>query len=127
MLTRELYWVAALCEGRYNRRMTAVEKLERNGIRVDVSRVEQIARRHHVREILVFGSAIRDDIRDDSDVDLLLSFEPEAHASLFDLMDIEHELSVAFGRQVDIVEREALTNPFRRRAILASTEPLYAA
>ncbi|TVQ29562.1 MAG: hypothetical protein EA426_18535 [Spirochaetaceae bacterium] len=107
--------------------MTVVEKLERNGIRVDLSRVEQIARRHQIREISVFGSAIREDIRDDSDVDLLLSFQPDAHPSLFDLMDIENELSAIFGRQVDVVEVEGLTNPIRRRAILASTEPLYAA
>ncbi len=63
----------------------------------------------------------------DSDVDLLVSFDPEAKVSLFDIMDLEMELEQLFMRPVDIVEPQALSNPIRRKNILRSREPLYAA
>lgn len=107
--------------------MDVVERLEQNGIRVDLSLVADIARRFGVAELSVFGSAIREDIRADSDVDVLVTFDPTANISLFDLMDLEVELTEAFGRSVDLVEAKSLTNPIRREAILASREPLYAA
>lgn len=49
--------------------MNALEKLHRNGIEVDLAAITQIARRRSIREISVFGSALRDDLRDDSDVE----------------------------------------------------------
>jgi len=107
--------------------MTVMEKLERNGIRVDLPQLWATARRYHVRELSVFGSALRDDLRGDSDVDVLVSFQPGEEVSLFDLIDLEAELSRVFCRRVDLVEVESLTNPIRRRTILASRECLYAA
>lgn len=80
-----------------------------------------------VRELSLFGSALRDDFCADSDIDILVSFQEDAGWSLFDWADMTDELKAIFGRQVDLVEKEALKNPFRRHAILTGREVLYAA
>jgi predicted nucleotidyltransferase len=69
---------------------------------------------------------LRDDFRPDSDVDVLVSFNPTAPWSLFDLVTMQDELQKIFGRTVDLVEREGLRNPFRKRSILSSREVIYA-
>ena len=107
--------------------MTAFERLRQNGIEVNPQTLAVIARKYSIIEISVFGSSLGSRARNDSDVDLLVSFAPEAMISLFDLMDLENELSEAFQRPVDIVEPEALTNPIRRRNILSTKQLLYAA
>jgi predicted nucleotidyltransferase len=80
-----------------------------------------------VTELALFGSALRDDFGPESDVDLLVTFDPGAPWSLFDLVEMREELAEVFGREVDLVEKKALRNPFRRRAILDSSRTLYAA
>ena len=75
----------------------------------------------------LFGSVLRDDFRADSDVDVLVTFEPDADISLFDLGAMQQELEGMFGRHVDLVEEAGLRNPFRRRSILSSREIVYAA
>lgn len=87
----------------------------------------RFARRWKVTELAIFGSAARADFRDDSDVDVLVSFEPDAQWSLFDLATMQQELAEVFERPVDLVEEAALRNPFRRRAILRTKQTLYAA
>jgi predicted nucleotidyltransferase len=96
-------------------------------IPINLSLVREICHRWGVRELSVFGSAIREDFRPDSDLDLLVSFVPGASLSLFDLMAFREQLEAVAGRKVDLVEREALRNPFRRASILAHREILYAA
>ena len=94
---------------------------------------EQIAefcRRWRIEELSIFGSALREDFRPDSDVDVLVRFSPEARWGLFDLMRMEEELKAIFGREVDLVERSAVEhsrNYVRRKAILNNLEPIYAA
>ena len=80
-----------------------------------------------VREMSVFGSALRDDFTDASDVDLLVRFDAGAEWSLFDWMELIEELERAFGRKVDLVAESGLRNPFRRREILETREVVYAA
>jgi predicted nucleotidyltransferase len=66
---------------------------------------EQIADfciKHHIRKLSVFGSVLRDDFRPDSDVDVLVEFEPDYHATLLDLGGIQMELSDLLGRFVDL-------------------------
>jgi predicted nucleotidyltransferase len=87
-------------------------------------------RRWKVRELALFGSILRDDFGPDSDVDLLVSFEPSADWSLFDHVKMEQELEALFGREVDLVSRRALErseNWIRRKEILDSAETVYAA
>lgn len=75
----------------------------------------------------LFGSALTDEFTSDSDVDLLVTFAPDAHWSLFDQVDMADELSGILGRKVDLVERAALRNPYRRHAILRRQQVIYAA
>ena len=101
-------------------------------LRIDIPRekIAEFCRKHRVRKLSLFGSALREDFRPDSDVDLLVSFAEDARYSLFDLAALEEELSSILGRKVDLVEREAIEqseNYIRRRHILQSEEPVYVA
>ena len=80
-----------------------------------------------ITELAVFGSVLRDDFRPESDVDVLVSFTDDAHWSLYDWVDIQEELKGMFGRDVDLVEKKSLHNPFRRHAILTTKQVIYAA
>ena len=91
------------------------------------NQVVEFCERWQVKEFSLFGSVRRDDFRPDSDVDVLVSFNPAAQWSLFDLVTMQDELQKIFGRPVDLVEREGLRNPFRKRSILSSREVIYAA
>lgn len=83
--------------------------------------------RWKVAELSLFGSVLRDDFGPDSDIDVLVSFAPDAQWSLLDLVEMQEELEKIFGREVDLVEREGLRNPFRRRAILNQRKVIYEA
>ncbi|BBK44859.1 hypothetical protein STVA_48790 [Allostella vacuolata] len=87
-------------------------------------------RRWAVTELAVFGSVLRADFGPDSDLDVLVTFRPDAEWSLWDLIRMEDELSGLAGRQVDLLTRraiEASRNPVRRAAILGSARGLFAA
>lgn len=84
-------------------------------------------RRWKVRELALFGSVLRDDFSPASDIDVLVSFDDDAPWSLWDLTTMQDELSSLLGRQVDLVEREGLRNPFRRDRILKTRRVVYAA
>jgi hypothetical protein len=79
-----------------------------------------------VAELAVFGSALRDDFGLESDVDILITFAPEAEVSLFDLVDMADELSGIIGRHVDLVPKQGL-KPRIRQSVLESAHVLYAA
>ena len=87
--------------------------------------VAAFCRRHHIRKLAVFGSALRDDFRPDSDVDLLAEFEPEHIPGLIRLGAIEEELGRVLGRRADLVTAKGLSRHIRDR-ILADAEPVYA-
>jgi predicted nucleotidyltransferase len=91
--------------------------------------LENFCRRWKIQELSVFGSALRDDFGSDSDLDLLVSFAPDADWSLLDHVAMEEELSGALQRKVDLVSRRAVersSNWIRRKAILESAEPYFA-
>ena len=73
----------------------------------------------------LFGSVIRDDFGPESDVDVLVEFVDGAGWSLFDLMDMRQELSALLGRSVGLVEKAAIPNPYRRRAIMENKALIY--
>lgn len=95
-------------------------------VRFDRQKIAELCRRCGVAELALFGSVLRDDFRADSDVDVLVSFGPEAHPSLLELVELREDLKDLFGREVDLIERAGLRNPFRRRAILSTAEVVYA-
>ena len=86
-----------------------------------------IAERHGLKELAFFGSVLREDFGPVSDIDVLVEFLPESNPSLYDLVDIKDELEALLGRNVDVVEKTGLRNPFRRKAILSNYEVVYAA
>lgn len=99
-------------------------------IEIPERQVAELCRRWKVRELALFGSILREDFRADSDVDLLVSFEPDARWSLFDLGEMERQLEALLGRKVDLVERravEASENYIRRKHILRSLRQLHVA
>lgn len=80
-----------------------------------------------VCEFSFFGSVLRDDFRPDRDLDVLVSFEEKAHIGLWDMAQMVLGLESMFGRKIDLVEKEGLCNLYRREAILAHREIVYAA
>ena len=99
-------------------------------IPIDRKKIADFCRRWKITEFALFGSVLRDDFRSDSDVAVLVTFAPDAEWSLFDDVDMEEELSVIFGRKVDLISRRAVErsdNWIRRKAILSTAEPIYVA
>ena len=91
-------------------------------------RLAEFCRRWKITELRVFGSALRDDFRADSDVDLLVDFAPDADWSLLDHVAMEEDLSGILGRKVDLVSRRAIersSNWIRRKSILETAEPYF--
>ena len=98
--------------------------------RLDMAVIEAFCHRWKIIEMAVFGSALRNDFDPDSDIDLLVSFAPDAQWSLLDLIRMERELAELLGRRVDLVSRrgiEASANWIRRREILSTAETIYRA
>ena len=90
-------------------------------------KIKDFCQRWQIVEFSLFGSALRDDFHAESDVDILVTFAPDARHSLFDLVEMKDELRTLFGRDVDLVQEKLLDNPFRRREILRTKELIYAA
>jgi predicted nucleotidyltransferase len=96
-------------------------------IDISESQLAELCRKWKVTELSLFGSILRDDFGPDSDVDVLVVFQADAPWSMWDLMDMKAELEALFGRSVDLVEKEALRNPWRKQRILSTYEVVYAA
>jgi uncharacterized protein len=99
-------------------------------IDIDREKLETFCQKWKITELSLFGSVLRDDFGPDSDVDVLVTFAPDTHWTIFDFIHCENELKQIVGRKVDLVERSAVTrsrNYIRRKAILASTRTIYGA
>jgi uncharacterized protein len=96
-------------------------------VEVDQERIASFCRRWRVKELALFGSALRPDFGPDSDVDVLVELLPEHGLNLYDWIDMIDELKAIFGREVDLVAKGGLSNPIRRREILGTAQVVYAA
>jgi len=99
-------------------------------IELPMEAIRAFCERWKIVEFAVFGSVLRDDFRPDSDIDVLVSFAPDARWSLFDMVDAKDELAALLGREVDMVDRRAIErsrNYIRRKEILNTTRVVYAA
>lgn len=96
-------------------------------VEIPKSAIEAFCQKWKIGEFSLFGSILREDFGPDSDVDVLIEFSVEADWSLYEWVEMKEELERLFGRKVDLVAKEGLRNPFRRKAILSSREVLYAA
>ena len=98
----------------------------RPGLSVDDGFLADFAHTHGIRRLALFGSALRDDFGPDSDVDLLVEFQPEHAPGLLHLAVMELELEDALGRTVELRTPEDLS-PYFRDQVTAGARPLYAA
>ena len=96
-------------------------------IQLDHDRIEAFCRKWRIAELSLFGSVLREDFGPQSDVDFLVTFEPNDQWSLWDLVSMKLELESLLGRDVDLVEKAAIKNPYRRHEILSTARLLYAA
>jgi predicted nucleotidyltransferase len=96
------------------------------GIVLPEAEIAEICRRHQVRELSLFGSAVRGELRSDSDIDFLVDYFPDARPSLLDLIGMMNELSDLLGRKVDLGVKRALKARYRA-AILGEAQVVYAA
>lgn len=95
--------------------------------RIPRKKIAEFCKRWSILEFSLFGSAIRSDFRADSDVDVLVSIDPKAPFSLYEIAKMAIELEGMFKRPVDLVEKEGLRNPYRREEILSTAQVVYVA
>lgn len=93
-------------------------------IEIPKEKIASFCRRHHIRRLALYGSVLRDDFRPDSDVDVLVEFEPDARVGLIALAGMEIELSGIFGREAEMHTIKGL-NPHFRDDVLNSVEVQY--
>jgi predicted nucleotidyltransferase len=96
------------------------------GIVLPEAEISEICRRYQVKELAVFGSAARGELRPDSDIDLLVDFLPKTRPGLLDLAAMMRELSALLGRHVDLAVKPAL-KPLIRPTVLSGAQVIYAA
>lgn len=101
--------------------------MDNTNIDIPVEALEGFCRKWKIRELSLFGSVLRGDFGEDSDVDVLVEFAPGHGWGLYDVIDMEEELAALFGRRVDLVMKGGLRNPIRRREILKTRRIVYAA
>jgi len=105
-------------------------KIVRPGLTVDRDRLTQLCERWQVARLELFGSVLRDDFREDSDIDLLVTWQPGSRRTLFQFATMHDEFAELFGRRVDLVGRRSIEgsrNPLRRAAILETVRPFWEA
>ena len=93
--------------------------------KLDLDRIGELCRRHRIRRLALFGSVLRDDFGPESDVDVLVEFEPGARVG-WDFVTIQDELAELFGRSVDLLTPGSI-RPAYRDQILSSAEDVYVA
>jgi predicted nucleotidyltransferase len=93
-------------------------------IPVPSERVREFCLRHHVRRLAFFGSALREDFRPDSDVDVLVELEPGSSLGYLGLAAMERELAQILGQRVDLRTPAELSRYFRDE-VLAEAEVQY--
>ena len=95
-------------------------------VQIDDAKLADLCRQYHVRELSVFGSAARGEMRPDSDIDLLVEFIPGAKVDLVDYAGLMLDLSKLIGRKVDLVSKKGL-KPLIRASVLKEARLVYAA
>ncbi len=99
---------------------------------IDISKeaIAHFCQHWHITEFALFGSVLRDDFRSDSDIDVLVTFAPDAKRGLSETLQMKEELQEIFGRKVDFIVKAAIErneNWLRRKNILESAQVIYAA
>ena len=95
-------------------------------IEINDKLIFEIAHNFKIAEIYFFGSVLRNDFSDDSDIDILISFKKDVHHSFFELIELREQFNKILNRPIDLIELESLTNPYRRNEILKTARRIYA-
>lgn len=104
----------------------AAKNPSRVKIRVPKQELAEFCRRYQVQKLALFGSVLGNNFRTDSDVDVLVSFQPNAHIGFITFSRMQRELSGLFQRPVDLVPMDGL-KPVIRDSVLSDIEEVYAA
>lgn len=99
-------------------------------IQLPKEKLVEFCQRWKVSELALFGSVLRDDFRPDSDIDILITFAPDAKRGLMTLSKMKYELEDLLGREVDLVNKSAVEtshNWIRRNEILETAQVIYVA
>lgn len=112
--------------------MLAADKDQGMSVHIEIPQDKMTAfcQRWQIQELALFGSVLRDDFRPDSDVDILVSFDPAARHTLFNMVHMQDELQRLLNRKVDLVSRRGIEmsrNYIRKKAILETAEVVYGA
>jgi predicted nucleotidyltransferase len=97
--------------------------MSRSRLPIPQDELRRFCQRHHIRRLSLFGSVLRDDFGPDSDVDVLVEFDPE-HVPGWEVIDMQDELSEILGRRVDLLTFKAISR-WVRDEVLASAEEQY--
>lgn len=101
-----------------------------NNLNIPEEKLTEICKRYKISELALFGSALKENFNDRSDIDLLYVFEENTTHSLFDVAEIKVEFEKFFGRPVDFISRKAIErsrNLYKRKGILENVKVIYAA
>jgi uncharacterized protein len=103
--------------------------LPKTAIPLPLEAIREFCERHQIICFELFGSVLREDFRNESDIDVMVTFDPAAHPTLITLAGMEIELEKLFHRDVDLMTRagvEQSRNPYRREPILREAKVIYA-
>ena len=95
---------------------------------IEPKKLQEFCRTAKINELCLFGSILRDDFNPDSDIDILVSFNPEVNMSLLQFVDLEYQLEDLLKRQVDLLEKTTVEKDFnwiRRQEILNNYQVIY--
>jgi predicted nucleotidyltransferase len=97
-------------------------------LRIPRKKIAELCRKYGVKKLSLFGSAARGEMSPQSDVDLMVEFDPASKTSLWDYPAMQEDFSALFDRRkVELASPEILRNPFRRKTILPDLKTLYEA
>jgi uncharacterized protein len=91
-----------------------------------MEQIKDFCRKYAVKEFSLFGSVLREDFRSDSDIDVMLAFQPGHGFTFENTPDIQDDLERIFGRKVDVIEKGRIRNHIRRRQIMQNHRVVYA-
>lgn len=101
---------------------------DKKALRIPRAKLAALCRKYGIRKLSLFGSAARNELTPESDIDLMVEFEPEKAPSLWSAPEMESALAGLFGnRRIDLAPPGILRNPYRRKSILPDLRVLYEA
>ena len=99
-----------------------------NGLKISQEELNILCKKYLIKELSLFGSVNTDKFNDESDIDLLVTFEEDAKYTLFDMVRIKESFEMFFNRRVDLVTKKAIErskNNYRKESILKSAKVIY--